>query len=175
MRFPREMERQMVHTIRSTPEAHVTLEPDAYRADGFVIIYRDNLAKMLHRYLHDILISPVPRGAYLQRTCTNDRCVNPYHHRITKRAGKPRAKCPNGHRYTPKTTHTDAAGGRHCLVCRAEKNARRRTTSQTRGVCKKGHKITAENDYPWTDGRGRLHHRCATCKRDYQKSRRAAA
>jgi hypothetical protein len=175
MRFPLEMERQMIHTIRSTPDAHVTLQPEDYRSDGFVVVYRDNLAKLLHRYLHDKLISPVPRGAYLERTCTNERCVNPYHYRITKRAGKPRVKCPNGHRYTKSTTYFDSDGGRHCLLCRADKNARRRTTSRARGVCSKGHKITADNDYPWTDRKGRLHHRCATCKRNYQKSRRAHA
>jgi hypothetical protein len=175
MRFPREMERQMMHTIISTPDAHVTVEPEAYRADGFVVIYRDNLAKLLHRYLHDRLISPVTRGAYLERTCHNERCVNPYHHRITKRSGKPRTHCPNRHRYTPKTTHVDRHGVRHCLTCRAEKNARRRKGTLARGVCAKGHKITPENDYPWTDRQGRVHHRCAKCKRDYQKSRRANA
>lgn len=174
MRFPPEMERQMLHTIRSAPDAHVTVEPDQYRADGRVIVYRDNLAKSLHRYLHDRVISTVPRGAYLERTCTNERCLNPYHHRITKRAARPRAKCPNDHRYTPANTYTDRHGVRHCRACRDLRNARRRKGT-ARGVCAKGHKITPENDYPWRDRKGRLHHRCAKCKRDYQKSRRATA
>lgn len=175
MRFPPEMERQMLHTIRSTPDAHVTVDRDEYRPGGHVIIYRDNLSKSLHRYLHDKVISTVPRSAFLKRTCTNVWCVNPYHYQITKRSGAQRAKCPNGHRYTQKNTYTDRHGIRHCLACRELRNARRRKTPRARGVCSKGHKITPENDYPWTDRKGRLHHRCATCKREYQRDRRAAA
>lgn len=177
MRFPADLERETFRLIVVAPQDHIVFPEDEYQ-HGRVVIYRDNLAKTLHRYLYEHAFGTLPANVFLERTCREQRCVNPHHYRQTQRTTAPLTRCRNGHRYTKGNTRTDGRGVRHCIACAEARKARRRRAANLPrpGYCKKDlHRITPQNDYPWTDRKGRVHHVCATCKREYQRERRATA
>lgn len=177
MRFPAELERELYRLIQVAPEDHIVFAEDEY-TDGHIVIYRDNLAKSLHRFLYEAAFGKLPATLFLERTCRERRCVNPHHYRTTDRSRPLQQQCRNGHRYTKGNTRIDGRGVRHCIRCEVARKARRRRAANLPrpGYCKKDlHRITPENDYPWTDRQGRVHHVCATCKREYQRERRATA
>ena len=173
MKFPLELEREVYRLIQLRPEDHIVFAEDEYK-HGRVVIYRDNLAKTLHRYLWERAFGKLPAGTFLERVCKEPRCVNPHHYRKTRRTRPPAERCRNDHRYTKGNTRTDRRGVRHCIRC--EKDRRQAKRQWRDGYCRKDlHRMTPENDYPWTDDKGRLHHACAACKREYIRNRRANA
>lgn len=167
MKFSRELERETFRLIQIRPKDHIVFPATEY-THGRVVIYRDNLAKTLHRYLWEGTFGQLPATTFLRRTCSEPRCVNPHHYETTKRTRLPAAQCRNGHRYTKGNTRVDRQGVRHCVTCDGERRARRRTTGRANGFCRKaGHKLTPKNRY--NDGR------CKICKREYERERRANA
>lgn len=175
MRFPPALEREVYRLIRLKPDDHIVFAEDEYQ-HGRIVIYRDNLAKTLHRYLWEAAFGQLPRNVFLERTCKEPRCVNPHHYQQTQRTRPLPERCRNDHPYTKGNTRTDASGVRHCLRCERAREARKAAGRQRRsGYCRKGlHELTPENTYTITDRNGKTHRRCAPCKRDYERERRAA-
>ena len=175
MRFPAELEREVFRLIRIAPADHITFPADEYK-HGRVLIYRDNLAKTLHRYLWEKTLGALPSNVYLRRTCREARCVNPLHYERTQRTRALPEQCRNGHRYTKGNTRTDSRGVRHCIRCEQARRRRQgRESMRSQGLCRKGlHKMVPSNTYTTIDRNGVVHHRCAACKREYQRERRAA-
>lgn len=144
MRFPAELETRVLDALKATGGTHhIIFGAEGYRADGKLPVHRDGTTRLLHRYLYEILIGPVSTKEYLLRTCSNERCVNPYHYEVQPRSrlaagrlkrfyvpnGRPtpmeinaaKTHCPHNHEYTPKNTylHTDKKGCVHrmCRTC----------------------------------------------------------
>ena len=173
MRFPRELERQVLNSLRNGAQDHITFAADEYR-HGHITIYRDNLGKSLHRYLWEQVFGPLRKGLFMKRECDEPRCVNPYHFGLTRTSRPLAEKCPKGHRYTEGNT-VIRKGVRHCLTCRRAANARRSTGGRRPGFCKRNHKLTEANSYRWVDRQGRTHRRCKKCTLEAARERRGAA
>lgn len=170
MRYTTDLENTLVATIGEHPASHIVFDPEDYRADGRIMIYRDNLGQTLQVRLFTILIGTVPRGWYLRRTCPDARCVNPHHFSLTKTTRARPEFCPNGHRYTPANTLPD--GRARCRSCYEARLARRRKTGRKFGYCRNGHELTEDNVYTFTDVRGRVHRRCKTCHLERVRAKR---
>jgi hypothetical protein len=165
MRFTQAREAEVIEYLRRHPDECLTI-PALERPDGSVVIRRDGLEIRLHRYLwREMAIGPrLTRYIWLLPKCATRGCVNPRHYEKSTRPkrGRTATRCPNGHEYTPANTIAD--GPLRCRACKAARDARRRKTSRRKGYCAKGHRLTKTNIYTWTDGDGRVHRRCRTCK-----------
>lgn len=80
---------------------------------------------MLHRYVYEILVGPIPEGLELDHSCKVRSCVNPIHlEPVThaenqKRAAAHITHCINGHEYTPANTcYVGKTQRRNCRECR---------------------------------------------------------
>ena len=176
MRFSPELEREVWRMVQVAPADHIVFPADEYR-HGRVVIYRDNLAKTLHRYLWEGAFGQLPANVYLKRTCREARCVNPHHYEQTQRTQPVLTQCRNGHRYSEGNTRIDGRGIRHCRKCDRDRAARKRggRPAPKPGMCRKGlHKMVDGNIYVVVDRDGTEHRRCAECKRKYERERRAA-
>lgn len=175
MRFPPALEQETYRLLRIRPNDHIVFPADEYK-HGRVVIYRDNLAKTLHRYLWERAFGTLPFNVFLRRTCSEPRCVNPNHYEKTQRTRPLPEQCRNGHRYTKGNTRVDGRGVRHCIRCEVDRRKRKQGESfRASGLCRKGlHKMTEGNIYITLDAAGVEHRRCAACKRQYERERRAA-
>jgi hypothetical protein len=163
--------RSICETIEHDQSVCVTLAAAKHHDDGTIMTYKDHLAERLHRRLYKLVIGDLGKREYLLRTCKTWGCQNPYHHVASKRPYLGRASsCPNGHPYTPDNTLT--TGPYRCRICAEARLARTRTTSRRWGFCAKGHKLTTNNVYLYTDVGGRVHRRCKRCKKAEVQARR---
>lgn len=86
---------------------------------------------LVHRWVYEHLVGPVPDGLELDHLCRNPPCCNPDHleavdHRTnTLRGVGPAAlnaqkiECPKGHPYDAANTYVDSLGRRVCRTCRS--------------------------------------------------------
>lgn len=171
MRYTVETERQTLEILRRDPESHLRFPVEAYRYDGTIMTYRDNLGMTLHRRLYLQLVGQIPPGFYLRRTCAEPRCVNPRHFAQTRGSRGKLTQCRYGHAYTASNTldHPKL----RCRKCYEDALARRRTTTKRSGLCLQGHELTPENSYVETDKQDRVHRRCKTCHLAKMRERRA--
>jgi hypothetical protein len=170
--YSKKLEADVLTALARAPDAHLRFQPDDYRPDGTIIVYRDNLSETLHRRLYRQVIGPVPSGLYLKKFCNTDRCLNPHHYRLEKASRPPRATCPNGHPYTKANL---LEGRNKCRTCKENRLAKRRKGVQRKDYCKQGHKLTPSNVYRWKDVRGRAHRRCKTCHLERVRAARLEA
>lgn len=171
MRYSDELEKSVLRAITASPTSDIVFAEEDYRADGHIMVYRDNLSEMLHRRLYRLIVGKIPSGMYLTRTCSSTRCVNPHHYRLTRYARALPDTCPNGHRYTP--ANTRSTGHARCRTCYENRLARRRKGTLRKGYCKNGHQLTADNVYVSSDADGRQHRRCKTCHLERVRALRA--
>ena len=47
--------------------------------DGYALVYRNNKAYKLHRYMYEQYKGEIPKGMYVRHTCNNPACGNPEH------------------------------------------------------------------------------------------------
>lgn len=129
-----------------------------------------------HRWAYQHWVEPLLAGEPLHHECENPPCVNPAHltPKTTSTHGplhrELRKTCKRGHEWTPKNTHIDRRGNRHCRECqnfRARESRRRSALTNTRAVqnakkthCKRGHAFTDENTIRTNSG-GRT---CRACR-----------
>jgi len=169
------IEEQIVAALAADQSVHITLPPSAYRADGSILVHRDNLYGVrAQRHLYRRLIGPLPREVFLRRICDDELCINPYHY-VPRRSSRPRPDhCPNGHEYTAENTLTD--GRYRCRTCFERLVARRRGNgtgnpnpadiNRAKTQCVHGHPFTPDNTYI-TEWNGSTRRRCRQCAIEY--------
>lgn len=89
-----------------------------------------NRTFLVHRFVFELLVGPVPDGFELHHRCKVRNCCNPAHlevkttteHRHLSR----RTHCMRGHELTPENSHYFRNGKRCCRICQRA-GARRRT------------------------------------------------
>lgn len=169
MRFSKTREANILLALEHDPVTCLTMNDGDYRrADGSIIIHRDNLAEGLHRYLYRRLVDPDLGRTRLRRACETWGCINPRHYRV---GGPPPAtteQCPRGHLYLPGNL-TESG---HCLACLKDRLARRQTSegrldaatiNALKTHCPHDHPYTKENTYLYRTPTG-VHRLCRTCK-----------
>lgn len=177
MRFTKQLEAEVMSTLEDNYRVCVVFPEEMYRSDNQIIIHRDNMSMLLHRYLYQHLIGPLTRQQYLLGTCKTPGCMNPYHREIASRpqGNRVRTKCPNGHPYSPDNL---LAQGRivRCRTCYAQRISKTRKSGvyPRPNVCAQGHFLTEGNLYIHRDKQGRVHRRCRTCSIDKMRERRAS-
>lgn len=89
---------------------------------------------LVHRYLYEEMVGPIPTRTLDHFKCDTPLCVNPFHVRpATDRentlrgdtlAARNLAKmhCPEGHPYDEENTYVDPKGARHCRTCQRQAN-----------------------------------------------------
>ncbi len=97
---------------------------------------------LAHRYAYTLIVGPFPDELELDHTCRNTRCVNPDHlDPVTSEVhdnershpgayNLVKARCPQGHAYTPENTRM-RANHRHCRRCDIDRGRRRRATANS--------------------------------------------
>lgn len=177
MKVSLERERDLISHLRRDRQSCLIVDATASRADGSILVYRENVAEYLHRRLYRLLIQDDLRRSYLKRTCDTVGCLNPYHYRVAGdlRPGA-RTACPHGHRYTDANTSPEG----HCAECTAD----RRPSGPRRPVgiaainaakehCPVGHPYDEENTFRYTDTGGHVRRKCRACNRETARRRRA--
>lgn len=93
---------------------------------------------MVHRWMYEAQIGPIPEGLVVHHKCEKRLCINPAHlEAITTQENILRGNslaarnarkthCVRGHAYDEKNTHINRKGSRMCRRCAAEKMAERR-------------------------------------------------
>jgi hypothetical protein len=122
--------------------AKITIDPgtgcwewQGYRQPGGYGRTRSCGRKVLvHRWVFEHLVGPIPEGLTLDHLCRNPACCNPDHlEPVTQRVNTLRGigqgalnavkvECPKGHPYSAANTYVDFLGRRVCRTCRTEWN-----------------------------------------------------
>jgi hypothetical protein len=166
-------------------------------SDGYGVLYINDVGRVAHRLLYEILVGPVPDGLELDHTCHTEaldcpggqcihrRCINPNHmEAVTPAINKLRGRspiaanafkthCPHGHEYSEENTYRKANGQRICRECRRVQSrtsyVERPRVRKERTHCRNGHLLDG-----YTDSNGAL--RCRECRKDdyrrYKERRR---
>lgn len=171
MILTKEIEQQIIETIKENPGREVILPDHSYNKEGRVIVLDRGLPIDLHRYLHERLIGPLGMHEKMWNEENDPRNVNP--HLFTVIAGKksPKTHCPKGHEYEGNEMPPNSRGYR-CRTCYLASQPRQGEANADKTHCPRGHKYTRNNII--REGKRR---RCRTCKRDrsreYMRRRRA--
>lgn len=78
---------------------------------------------MVHRWMYEHYVEPIPRGLEIDHLCCTKACVNPRHvEPVTHRENIRRyhhtfTACPRGHDYTEANTRITPQGTRRCRAC----------------------------------------------------------
>lgn len=140
MRLTPDDERALLDTLEAEPDEHLLLPADG---DGSIRISRDGGRILLHRYLYQELIGPIPDGMLLIKNCSAGGCQNPRHRELSASTGginplpyaaavnAAKTECPERHPYSKENTytHTDKNGNTHrrCKTCTIERVRKART------------------------------------------------
>lgn len=128
---------------------------DSNRADGAVLSYHDGLTEMLHRRLYRAVVGPLEDRERLLRTCSTPGCVNPWHRE--------------------KSLATKVAQGRHRQPYQSNGRPTAAELQRSKTKCPKGHNLTPDNVYTWTDSKGRTHRKCKRCTKSSAQRQREGA
>lgn len=155
-------------------------------------------ATLVHRYVYEQMIEPIPEDLTLDHLCRVRSCVNPVHMEpVTSTentarglGGVLRTTCIQGHLLTPDNVRIEPPNRRRCLTCEADRNVRRKAARALKAGspghvggaavnaektrCPLGHEYTEDNTYVSRNG-GRS---CKECRRRksrewYARTRRA--
>jgi hypothetical protein len=99
-------------------------------------------AHLLHRWVYQQIVGPIPPGLVLDHLCRERTCANPDHLRVCTNAentGAPgslspsaansrKTHCIHGHEFTADNIYRDRGGWRQCRMCRRLSRRLRRLT-----------------------------------------------
>lgn len=92
---------------------------------------------LVHRFVYELLVGPIPDGLTLDHLCRVRLCVNPAHLEPVTRGenvmrgvgfapeNARKTHCPHGHEYDVANTWISPKGYRNCRACNREKARRR--------------------------------------------------
>lgn len=150
MNLTAQQQERLVANARTIKGDHhmVFLDSEYTREDGSIQVTRDDLNRFLHRILWDDIYptKKVKRGEYLELTCGERKCFNPYHRKKTRRPAMSVA---------PGSAPMKKKARMFCL--------------------KAGHPLQGDNVYLHTDKKGYVHRECRACSTQKAADRRAAA
>jgi len=94
--------------------------------DGYGKVTRRPRTWMVHRYVYETLVGPIPAGLTIDHLCRNRACINPAHlEPVTRKVNSERGSeaqrthCPQGHPYDEANTYRSPRG-RFCRACGRE-------------------------------------------------------
>lgn len=107
-------------------------------AKGYGNFYadRDRGVVRAHRWAYEHFVGPIPAGLTIDHLCRNTSCVNPAHleavssgvNTLRGDAASARnarkTRCVRDHEFAPENTRIDHKGGRVCVQCKRERDAR---------------------------------------------------
>lgn len=190
MQLSRDAEESYLLAIRRDPGACIWVVPNREqvarpqlgagpysRADGSLMVYRNNVQERLHRRFYRLVRDPKLGRHRLERTCGTWGCFNPFHYQRSEdllRGGIDH--CPNGHPYTDGNLTPEGLCAT-CAVARAARKANHRPTvaqlNASKDHCPHGHPYTAENTYVYETKNGGHRRKCRACaRRDAAERRR---
>lgn len=95
----------------------------------------NSLRILVHRYVWERDVGPIPEGMEIDHQCRNRLCCNPGHLRVVTHKvnatenslsvgakNKVKTHCPAGHPYDEKNTRISRKGGRVCRACHKQQN-----------------------------------------------------
>lgn len=89
---------------------------------------------MVHRWIYEHKVGPIPEGYDIDHLCRNRACVNVDHlepvtrQENIRRAAAMKIACPAGHPYSPENTYVHPVKGhRRCRTCMRKRDVARRT------------------------------------------------
>lgn len=117
--------------------------------------------RVVHRWIYEHMIGPIPPGLHLDHLCRVRRCVNPYHlDPVPQRVNNQRAY--------------SEAFRLAALEAATRSAAKRRAAALAQTHCKRGHEYTEQNTI-WQKGRTRVCRACANeAARRYQQRKKAS-
>jgi hypothetical protein len=85
-----------------------------------------------HRQAYELLVGPIPAGLTIDHLCRVPGCANPAHMEVVTRSENNRrrrgfnqkARCRNGHEFTPANTRIDKRGFQVCRACHRDDQQR---------------------------------------------------
>jgi hypothetical protein len=95
---------------------------ETYRGYGKVTV--DYKTLLVHRYVYEMLVGPIPQGMHVHHICNNQLCVNPAHLQIVTpqehvHLTRPyKTHCKHGHELSGGNLYTTPDGRRQCKACR---------------------------------------------------------
>ena len=111
--------------------------PNKLRKDGYGDVFRNKKHILAHRWEYMQHYGAIPEGMHVLHKCDNPSCINIDHlflgthadnmqDKISKGRDQnaSRTHCYAGHEYTEASTYVN--NGRHCRICRREKDRIRR-------------------------------------------------
>lgn len=93
---------------------------------------------LVHRYVYEQMVGPIPHGHTIDHLCRNRACCNPTHleavtHRVNILRGEgvaavhaAKTHCAHGHPYDETNTHRARTGQRVCRTCNRDRVRRYR-------------------------------------------------
>lgn len=105
----------------------------ACRSNGYGVTVYKGTGTTTHRVMYELIHGEVNPDMEIDHTCNNRKCINPDHlqlvdHKTNMLLARNRRKtCKKGHEWNEKNTY-EYKGGRFCRKCRAEYQAKLRST-----------------------------------------------
>lgn len=110
--------------------------------DGYAQVERYGRRVLLHRWMYEQHVGPIPEGLTIDHLCRQRDCGNPAHleavtvaenirrglpYRPNHRAaGTLNTHCPHGHAFTAENTKWCTNGARQCRTCQLDQQRARR-------------------------------------------------
>jgi hypothetical protein len=107
--------------------------------------------QMAHRLAYELFVGPIPDGLTIDHVCHSSD-----------------PGCPGG----DACLHRRCVNPAHLEPVTITENIRRRDARNPRTHCKRGHPLSGDNLYLFTDSRGYTRRYCRTCRRDNERRRR---
>jgi hypothetical protein len=138
-RFPTNSPERIVNLWVDQQQQGCWVWKGAVLANGYGKVTVDYKTKLVHRFLYEAMVGPIPFRYQIDHLCKNRLCVNPAHleavparvnnARSTSPSSQNAAKthCKHGHEFTPENIYVPAKrpNRRYCRACLKGRNGHR--------------------------------------------------